>query len=297
MPFDCIEFGPDLRWTDVIGDTAFLYMDLTSRRREDLAHEFLSRYLEATGDYQGLQLLPLFAAYLALVRAKVDALDIKTAKEGERGSLEGRLAARLATAVRFMDKKQSAVMIMNGVSGSGKSWLSQQMVPLFQAVRIRSDLERKRLAGFAPLARHLYGIGEGNYSAAAIQRSYDWLVKCAGYAIDGGCNVIIDATFLDRAHRDAFRALATQRHCAFLIASCSTDASTLEARVDSRAHSGNDPSEATRAIVERQLCSWQPLSTDELPDAVHIDTTRLASANAGLAEVRSRLTALGCLGA
>ena len=70
LPFDCLEFDPELRWVDVISDVAFLFMDLSSRHREDLAHEFLSRYLEKTGDYEGLRLLPLYAAYLALVRAK-----------------------------------------------------------------------------------------------------------------------------------------------------------------------------------------------------------------------------------
>jgi hypothetical protein len=296
MPFDCLEFDPELRWIDVISDVAFLYMDLRSRHRDDLAYQFLSRYLEETGDYQGLRLLPLYAAYLALVRAKVDALDADTAREDELRSLEARLAARLATATGFMDTKPLAIIVMNGVSGSGKSWLSERMVPQNLAVRIRSDLERKRLAGVAPLARRVNGIGEGAYTAASIQRTYQWLAECADCAIEGGCNVIVDATFLDRVHRDSFRALAMRRHCRFLVVSCSTDASTLAARIDSRAHGGADPSEATLPVVESQFRSWQPLAADELPDAVQVDTSRLASANAGLAEVRSRLAAFGCLG-
>lgn len=295
MPFDCLEFDPGLRWIDVIGDVAFLYMDLTSRQRDDLAHEFLSRYLEETGDYQGLRLLPLYASYLALVRAKVDALDSETVREDERRPLEARLAARLATAASFMDRKPPAVIVMNGVSGSGKSWLSERIVPQGLAVRVRSDLERKRLAGVAPLARRVYGIGKGDYTADSIQRTYQWLAECADCAIEGGCNVVIDATFLDRVHRDSFRDLAMRRHCRFLIVTCSTDASTLAARIDSRTHGGIDPSEATLPVVEHQLRSWHPLAADELPDAVQVDTSRLASANAGLVEIRSRLAALGCL--
>jgi aminoglycoside phosphotransferase family enzyme/predicted kinase len=283
LPFDCLEFDPDLRWIDVIGDVAFLYMDLVSRQRADLASEFLNRYLEETGDYAGLRLLPLYAAYFALVRAKVDALDAANATAAQLETLKARLAQRLAAAMRFMEKRPPALVLMHGVSGSGKSWLSERLVPEIRAVRIRSDLERKRLSG------------AGDYAAAAVDRTYQRLAECAECALDGGCNVIIDATFLERAHRDLFRALARRRHCGFLIVSCSTDTVTLGARIDRRADGGGDPSEATRAVLDHQLRSQQPLAADEMPEVVTVDTSRLVSADAAIAALRARLTALGCL--
>lgn len=76
VPFDCIDFDPHLRYIDVINDIAFLIMDLHSRHREDLAAALLSRYLEITGDYEGVRLLPFYAVYRALVRAKVDAVAV-----------------------------------------------------------------------------------------------------------------------------------------------------------------------------------------------------------------------------
>ena len=106
LPFDCLEFDPELRWIDVMADTAFLFMDLVSRRREDLACEFLSRYLEETGDYAGLRLLPLYASHYALVRAKVDALGAESASPAERAALEARLTERLATAVAFQGRRR-----------------------------------------------------------------------------------------------------------------------------------------------------------------------------------------------
>ena len=75
VPFDCIEFNPDLRWIDVMSDIAFLVMDLASHGRTDLAFALLNRYLEVTGDYDGVRVLPFYAVYRALVRAKVDALE------------------------------------------------------------------------------------------------------------------------------------------------------------------------------------------------------------------------------
>jgi len=289
LPFDCLEFDPDLRWIDVMSDVAFLFMDLMSRRREDLAHEFLSRYLEETGDYAGLRLLPLYAAYLALVRAKVDALGAETAGLEERQALEARLAERLATAVRFMDAAPAALVIMHGVTASGKSWLSERLVSTIHAVRIRSDLERKRLAGIAPLARRIFGVGEGAYNAATMQRTYERLMECAESALDGSCRVVIDATFLDPIHREMFHSLALRRRCPFLIVSCSTDAATLEARLDSRAHGGLDPSEATRAVLDHQLRFHRALTAEELAHAVQIDTSRLSLADAGVTAIVARL--------
>jgi aminoglycoside phosphotransferase family enzyme len=57
LPFDCIEFDPQLRWIDVINDLAFIVMDLAYHERSDLSYALLSRYLEVTGDYKGVRVL------------------------------------------------------------------------------------------------------------------------------------------------------------------------------------------------------------------------------------------------
>ena len=289
LPFDCLEFDPDLRWIDVISDVAFLFMDLTSRRREDLACEFLSRYLEETGDYDGLPLLPLHASYFALVRAKVDALGAETAGCAQRLALETRLMERLATATRFMDAKSPAIILMHGVTASGKSWLSGQLVSALPALRIRSDLERKRLAGVAPLARRIFGVGQGTYAPATTQATYERLLESAERVLDGNCNVVVDATFLESAHRDMFHRLALRRRCPFLIVSCMSDTATLRSRLQTRANGGLDPSEATQEVLDHQLRSHQPLGAEELNYAVRIDTSSLNSARGCIAALKARL--------
>jgi aminoglycoside phosphotransferase family enzyme/predicted kinase len=294
LPFDCLEFDPELRWIDVMGDAAFLFMDLVSHRRRDLACEFLSRYLEESGDYAGLRLLPLYASYLALVRAKVDALGAETAGAAERRALENRLAGRLATAVGFMDAGRPAIVIMHGVTASGKSWLSERLVSAIHALRIRSDLERKRLEGVAPLARRVFGVGEGPYGAAPTRATYDRLLELAECALDGNCSVVVDATFLDATQRGRFRSLALSRDCPFLIASCTSDAATLAARLQTRARNALDPSEATQAVLERQLMTLQALTADERLDAVQVDTSRPGAAGDAVAAIKARLPALNC---
>ncbi len=98
LPFDCIEFNPDLRWIDVMSDVAFLFMDLAAHDRQDLAHAFLSRYMEETGDYQGLRLLPLYAVYRALVRAKIDALAAQSVSAESARALSARGLRRIRVA-------------------------------------------------------------------------------------------------------------------------------------------------------------------------------------------------------
>jgi aminoglycoside phosphotransferase family enzyme/predicted kinase len=294
LPFDCLEFNPELRWIDVIGDAAFLYMDLVSHRREDLACEFLSRYLEETGDYAGLRLLPLYASYYALVRAKVDALGAETADPKGRRGLETRLAGRLATAVRFMDAKRPAMVIMHGVTASGKSSLSERLVPSIPAVRIRSDLERKRLEGVAPLARRIFGVGEGAYGTASTQATYNRLLELAESALDGNCSVVIDATFLEASHRALFRGLALDRDCPFLIVSCASDAATLASRLRTRALNALDPSEATQAVLDHQLRTLQPLGPDELQHVISVDTSSPGTAGEAVKAIQARLSSLVC---
>jgi aminoglycoside phosphotransferase family enzyme/predicted kinase len=295
LPFDCLEFDPEMRWIDVIGDAAFLFMDLVSYRREDLACEFMSRYLEETGDYAGLGLLPLYASYYALVRAKVDALGADTASPAERGILEARLASRLATAGRFADAKCPAIVIMHGVTASGKSSLSERLVPAIHALRIRSDLERKRLEGVAPLARRIFGVGEGAYDSASTEATYNRLLELAISALDGNCSVIIDATFLDAAHRAMFRSLALSRHCPFLIVSCVSDEATLTSRIQTRALNALDPSEATQAVLDQQLRTLQPLTPDELEHAISAETSSPGAGDEAVKAIQARLSSLVCV--
>ncbi len=288
-PFDCIEFDPQLRWIDVMSDVAFLFMDLIAHGRRDLAYEFLSRYLEVAGDYPGLRLLALYCAYRALVRAKVDALNAESSSSETAHALEMRLLDRLKTAVGFTNRPVPFLILMHGVTACGKSWLSERLVPTVHAVRIRSDLERKRLAGVAPLSRRQLGVREGNYSAAFTESTYARLLSAASDALDAGINVIVDASFLDRKYRQLFQALAGERRCKFLIASCHADRSTLETRLKQRASYGLDPSEATPAVLEEQLRSADPLVDEEKELCTHIDTSWLTSAEAGVLDVKTRL--------
>ncbi|MEM9246916.1 MAG: adenylyl-sulfate kinase, partial [Cyanobacteria bacterium P01_F01_bin.153] len=69
--FDCIEFNEPFRFVDVMYDVAFTVMDLDHRGRSDLANLFVNTYVERTGDWEGLGVLPLYLSRQSYVRAKV----------------------------------------------------------------------------------------------------------------------------------------------------------------------------------------------------------------------------------
>lgn len=255
--FDCIEFDPGLRWIDTMSDLAFLVMDLVSHDRLDLAVTLLDTYLELVGDYDAVRLLPFYATYRALVRAKVDALAAAQCP-GESPTLQARLQSRVHTALQWMNPAQPTLVLMHGVSGSGKSWLSERLVGAIPAIRVRSDVERKRMK--QPSAEL--------YSAEMNHRTYARLAECAESCLQAGFNVVVDAAFLEAADRELFRGLAKRLRARFFIASCRADEDTLRAQLRARSLAGTDVSDADNSVLTEQLRRWVPLSTAECHEAV-----------------------------
>jgi aminoglycoside phosphotransferase family enzyme/predicted kinase len=273
-PFDCIEFSDVLRWIDVINETAFLFMDLSAHRLPGLAFGFLDAYLQVTGDYEGVALLPFYAAYRALVRAKVACIRAHQPEVGadERLASENRYRDHVQLALALASAARPALIIMHGVSGTGKSTLARQLVARLGAIRCRSDVERKRLHGLAALARSASRPGTGIYSKADTRRTYERLAGIAHRVLDAGYPVIVDAAFLRRVERERFRSLAHQLRAPFTIVSCTTPEQVLRERIAQRAARGEDPSEAGLSVLDRQLRDQEPLAPQESAKTLSIDT-------------------------
>ena len=273
LPFDCIEFDVGLRLIDVMNDLAFLVMDLRYRGHNDLALVLLSRYLEVTGDYEGVQLLPFYCVYRALVRAKIDALTLQ--QQPQRKSVfQARLEQRIQAAIDWTRSPQPTLVLMHGASGSGKSWLSNRLVAALPAVRIRSDVERKRLAGIDAEQSAAAPVTQGIYSTQFSHRTYARLADCATHCLRAGCDVIVDAAFLEATDREVFQTLAQQLRAAFVIVSCQADPITLADRILQRGREHPDPSDATLAVLDVQLRNFQPFAAHEQPHVIVVDTAR-----------------------
>jgi uncharacterized protein len=278
--FDCLEFNAELRWIDVASEIAFVAMDLADRGRPDFGHRFLDAYLAATGDYGALRVLSFYLAYRALVRAKVAALrGAQLAPGPVKEALAAEFRTYLGQAQGYAAPARGAIAITHGLAGSGKTTLSQALLEAIGAIRVRSDVERKRLAGLDATARSGSGIATGLYTADATERTYARLADVARLVAASGRVAIVDATFLARAWRDRFRALATELGVPFVIVDFAAREAVLRERVAARARQGDDASEADIAVLDHQLATQEPLAADEAPCTVSYDAeTPLADA-------------------
>ena len=264
--FDCLEFNPELRWIDTMSEAAFLAMDLADRGHPDLSHRFVSAYVEATGDYEGVAVLRFYLVYRAMVRAKVACLRALPLGAGTpRAALLDECQGYVDLARHYAAPSRGAVVITHGLAGSGKSTLSQALVEALGAIRVRADVERKRLHGLAANDRSGSAIGADLYAADATERTYARVAEAAGRVAEARHVAVADAAFLRRAHRDRFRSLAATLGVPFVIVDCTAAESTLRARIDARARRGNDPSEADAAVLDHQLRTQEPLAADEMP--------------------------------
>ncbi len=289
--FDCIEFNPALRWVDTMAEIAFTTMDLAYRGRADLARRFLNGYLEFTGDYAGLAILRFYMVYRAMVRAKVAAIRASQEADADaRAGDERDFLAHLDLAEAFALPPAAALLITHGTSGSGKSFAASALAGTGDWIRIRSDVERKRLAGLAPLMRSGSPTAEGLYAAGMSGRTYARLAELARSIVAAGLPVIVDATFLDREQRHAFRELARELCVPFAILAPTATMDQLRQRLRERDAAGTDASEATVAVLDRQLRDMQPLDTDELAVTVAVDEALARDSDALAAAVATRLS-------
>lgn len=252
--FDCIEFSDTLRCIDVINEIAFLFMDLHAKGQSEMAWRFLNRWLEHTGDYEGLKGLMFYASYRALVRAKI------SMHQGKATDAE----TYLALAERFATPQSARLTLMHGFSGSGKTFESQRLLQTEGAIRIRSDVERKRLHGLASIAPSNSQAQSGLYQESATRDTFNRLQGLAQTLLVAGFHVIIDATFLKRALREQFIALGQALNVPVRIVDVGVSPEVCRQRILHRFEKGGDASEATTEVLEHQLQTADPLTEAEL---------------------------------
>jgi len=256
--FDCIEFSDELRMIDTISDVAFLVMDCDARLRPDLGFRFLSRYLEATGDYEGLMLLPFYLSYRASVRGKVAYLlaDAQDTDEALRREQLSEARRYFVLAGEYSRDRNPTLFVVGGLSGSGKSHLALQGCGIERAITIRSDATRKRLAESRP-DLSLYGDELDAMTYAA-------MFDAARQVIHAGFSAIMDATFLRREDRDTARGLAGSLDVPLKILWLEIPPDLLRRRIRTRTKQGRDVSDADLEVLEMQLADYRRPDEDDI---------------------------------
>lgn len=279
--FDALEFDARLRQIDTIGEIAFTFMDLLAHGLPQDAWRFITATLEAGGDWGALPLLAWWAVHRATVRAKVALLGVPAgADDAARAAGHARARRYLDVATALAAPRVPRLVLMMGLSGSGKTAVAGLLAQQLGGVRLRSDVERKRLFDLAPTARAEPSLGL--YAPEATRRTYARLLTLADAALRAGVPVVVDAASLHRAERDTFRALAQRLGVPFTLLLCEAPAAVLQQRLAARQASGQDASDATAEVLRQQLQSTDWPADDECADllrlATDVDRPQLAAA-------------------
>jgi len=273
--FDCIEFNQQFRYCDVASELAFLAMDLDYHEHPELAARLLSRYAEAADDAELPMLAPFYQCYRAYVRGKVDSLKSREPEVGEQERQEAEASARrhFLLAYRYTWAYQPGLVVICGLSGSGKSAVTAALVRRTGYQAINSDVVRKELAGLAATARVRAGYDEGLYAPERSAATYRAMIERAAQGLRSGRGVILDATFQRRSDREAARAVAARVRVPFVLVECRCDEDEVRRRLQRRAHDSETPSDADWNVHVEQRRRFEAFTDGEI-DRVILDTTR-----------------------
>jgi uncharacterized protein len=266
--FDAIEFNESIAAIDILYDLAFLIMDLCERGLDGHACRLLNHYLWLSNDeadeVEGLALLPLFLSLRATIRAKVLATQADLAADG--GPLRAEARKYAEAALRFLAPAGRRLVAIGGLSGTGKSVLATALAPHFGglpgALHLRSDIERKKAAGYSQFVR----LVPDAYSPAVSARVYSRLRELAAAALRAGRSVIVDATFLKEGERKEIERIVARTGASFQGLWLQAPTDLLESRIRERRH---DASDATVEVVEAQATqdtgaiSWQRIDASQ----------------------------------
>ena len=260
--FDCIEFNPELRWIDTISEAAFVAMDLHARGYPAYCWRFINRYLEISADYEAVKLLRYYFIYRALVRAKVEALQVEHSVDASANDVAAFKPALdyIELADQWASRHRAALIVMHGLSGSGKSTVAAQLVEALGAIQIRSDVMRKQLFDIDLDASSGSGLDDGIYRSDASALTYRKLEQVAATIIAADYCVIVDATFLREAQRRQMLELKSAKPYARIVVVCDAPEAVLRKRIEERE---NDPSEANLQVLEQQIHKREPISEEE----------------------------------
>lgn len=247
--FDCIEFNDAIATIDVLYDLAFLLMDLWQAGLQAEANWVMNRYMDDSGDTDGLPLLPFFMALRASIRAQV--LSTQAAMpDAARQTLIPQARAYLDLSLALLQPVPARLVAIGGLSGTGKSTVAAAIAHRIGAAPgariLASDRIRKRIAGVQAETR----LPPDSYTRESSDRVYATLTTEAGSTVTQGYACIADAVFSRPAERQAIARCAAEAGVPFQGIWLEADPDTLMARVRERR---NDPSDATEAVVRAQV--------------------------------------------
>ena len=300
---DGIEFNERFRYSDVTSEVAFLVMELDAAGRPDLSRAFVESYVAATGDDALRELLPFYTCYRACVRGKVCSfqLDEVEVPPVQREAAREQAAALFSLAEGYTGSPtKPTLLLVGGLMGTGKSTLALALQRELGWALFSSDALRKRLAGCDPALPLPEAFGQGIYSREWTRRTYEALVQEAGRALADGRSVLLDASFLERAERQAVARLAAQYRARTIFVECTCPRELLLQRLAQRwkarmegqqegVTAASNASDARPDLFDAQAACWEVFEPEEESGIEHLVVTTAQPLAASLEQVLAAL--------
>ncbi|MEA5564820.1 AAA family ATPase [Anabaena sp. UHCC 0399] len=267
--FDCIEFNEPFRFVDVMFDIAYAVMDLEAQQRPDLSNAYLNTYVEQTGDWEGLEVLPIYVNRQSYVRAKVTSflLDDPSVPATVKEEASKTAAQYYKLAWEYTKPKQGKLILMSGLSGSGKSTTAKYLARQTGAIHLRSDAVRKHLGGIPLYERG----GDDLYTPEMTQKTYARLLNLGIILANQGYTVILDAKYDKQELRQEAIAQAQKHQLPLQIIYCTAPLEVVRERLVNRT---GDIADATVDLLASQLKQTEPFTDTEKPYVQIWDTTQ-----------------------
>lgn len=267
--FDCIEFNEPFRFVDVMFDIAYAVMELEMLQRADLANAYLNTYIEQTGDWEGLQVLPLYLSRQSYVRAKVNSflLDDPGVPTAVKAEAQATATAYYKLAWEYTKPRQGKLILMSGLSGAGKSTVARHLARKLGAIHIRSDAVRKHLAGISLVEKG----GAEIYTAEMSQKTYARLLSLGIMLANEGFTVILDAKYDRISTRQDAITQAEFHQLPLQIIYCTAPVEVLRDRLKTRT---GDIADATVDLLASQQVAAESFTETEKAFVKTVDTTQ-----------------------
>ncbi len=269
---DCIEFNERFRFSDVVADIAFLSMDLDFHNRSDLSRALDKAYFRASGDPDGTGLINFYKSYRAYIRGKVAGFkyleDEVTEAERQAAYINARHHFHLAGQYGQGGFRPMMIIIC-GLSSTGKSTLARALGDATNAKVLRSDAVRKELAGLDAAAHRFEGFKQGIYSDEFSEKTYSALIERGSMYIRSGRTCVLDATFSKKRFLESARANAEGVGLTpglFHVFECTALDTTVKKRLTERLEKEKDQRYAAVSDISWDLYLKQKAAYEEISE-------------------------------
>jgi aminoglycoside phosphotransferase family enzyme/predicted kinase len=253
---DCIEFNDRFRRLDVLDELGFLAMECDRLGTPWVGRRLLDLYFNISHDRPAVALLDFYKCYRACVRAKV--LALRSDQMDAQGTKYARHVARdyMLLADRYASQLGPPwVIVVRGLSGTGKSTLAEALSERLGAELLQTDRIRREIFPQEPRGQ---GIDQGRYRPVCRAAVYNELIRRAKDLAEQGLSVILDGTFLATESCARVARLAQGLGAMPLIVRCYCSRQVALRRIQERIAQGRSLSEATIATYEHQRQTEEP---------------------------------------